>query len=470
VSYGKGSVPDGYVVRTFRVKVMATPAQTRRAKDLLVSGGDVWAWCIDRFHARIRDGLPNANSLTELWPDQRQHGPFRELTAHCAQDVTKAWSAAFFEVMKRRKKRERARLPLRKHWVVPVTWRKGEFELVAAKQGHRPRAVLKTARGLPNLLISLSHDHPYDPELARAVRLSEEAGALYLDITAWVAVAEAKVVPEKLAGVDPGIVHPLAIATGDQALLISGRAVRVEEFLHLEDQKARQKKMATKTGPRRAKAGQARRSGSRRWKALARSQRRAEAKDRRVVKLANNRAARLAAQFMVANQVSLAVIGNPTGIEKKPSGRQQNRRTGRWARAHQRDALCYRLEEVSIAAALTEERGTSSTCPSCATKATKKGRRLVCSNFACKKAHHRDIAGAQNMVTKLGHAPSEIARTEHRRVGSPARRDRRRHHYDADRGLARTRAAALAVQGAESLVAPRQRRARLVTTTFARGY
>jgi hypothetical protein len=158
-----------------------------------------------------------------------------------------------------------------------------------------------------------------------------------------------------VAGVDPGIIHPLAVATADQALLISGRAVRAEEFLHLEDQKARQRKMATKRSPLRAKAGQPRRTRSRRWKQLARSQRKAEARDRRVVKLAGNRAARLAAAFMVANHVSLAVIGDPTGIEKKASGRQQNRRTGRWARTHQRDALCYRLEEVGISAVLTED-------------------------------------------------------------------------------------------------------------------
>jgi len=156
---------------------------------------------------------------------------------------------------------------------------------------------------------------------------------------------------------------------------------------------------------------------------------------------------------MVANYVSLAVIGNPTGIEKKTSGRRQNRRTGRWARTHQRDALCYRLEEVSVQAALTEERGTSSVCPTCGAKAAKKGRRLVCTILACNKAHHRDVAGAQNMVTKLGHAPLRTAHTEHRRVGSPARRDRRRHLFDADRGLARTRAAAPSILGAESLAA-----------------
>jgi putative transposase len=355
MSFGKGPVSDGHVVRTFRVKVTATPAKKARAYSLLISGGDTWAWCIDRFHTRIRDGLPNANSMVQMWPDQKGHGPFGELSVHCAQDVTKAWSAAFFETMKRRKKGEQARLPLRKRWLVPVTWRKGEFALSAAYEDRRARAVLSSARGYAGLELTLSHDHPYDPELVRAVRLIEEAGELFMDITAWVAVAQATAVPEKVAGVDPGIIHPLAVATADQALLISGRAVRAEEFLHLEDQKARQRKMATKRSPLRAKAGQPRRTRSRRWKQLARSQRKAEARDRRVVKLAGNRAARLAAAFMVANHVSLAVIGDPTGIEKKASGRQQNRRTGRWARTHQRDALCYRLEEVGISAVLTED-------------------------------------------------------------------------------------------------------------------
>jgi hypothetical protein len=56
------------------------------------------------------------------------------------------------------------------------------------------------------------------------------------------------------------------------------------------------------------------------------------------------------------------------------------------------------------------------------------------------------------MVTKLGHVPPQIARTEDRRVGSPARRDRRRHLFDANRGLARTRAAVPSL-GAESLAA-----------------
>jgi hypothetical protein len=76
MSFGGGVVPDGYVVRGFRVKVAATTAKQRRALGLLVAGGDVWAWCNDRFHARLGAGLPNANSLGALWPEQKAHGPF----------------------------------------------------------------------------------------------------------------------------------------------------------------------------------------------------------------------------------------------------------------------------------------------------------------------------------------------------------------------------------------------------------
>ena len=134
----------GHVIRSYRVKVMSTPAKHERAKGLLVAGGDAWAWCIDRFHERIRAGLPNANSLSELWPDQKAHGPFGDLTAHCAQDLTKAWSAAFFETMRRRSAGEKARLPLKKRYVVPITWRKGEFSLRPATDHARARVELST--------------------------------------------------------------------------------------------------------------------------------------------------------------------------------------------------------------------------------------------------------------------------------------------------------------------------------------
>ncbi len=430
MSFGKGACPAGYVVRSFTTKVMSPESRKRRAHQMLVSGGDAWAWVIDRFHDRIREGLRAANSLVELWPDQKAHGAFGELTAHCAQDVAKAWSAAYFETVRRKNEGERARLPLRKRQLVPITWRKGEFVLV--KSEHRPRVELSTRRGTKNLTLAFASQLPYDPAQVRAVRLCEDsAGDLYLTFTAFVAVNDAGCDQAVLAGVDPGVIHPLAVASQAGHLLISGRAVRAEEFLHLKDQKARQRELARHRKPVRAHPGKPRQAGSRRWRQISKSSRRAEERSRRRVRLAADRAANLAAAHIVDKaRAGTVVIGDPKGIEAKNSGRVQNRRVGRWARTYTRDALRHRLEECAVRAVLTDERGTSSRCPACQWPATKQGRWLTCLDPNCRKRSHRDVAGARNMPSQLRHAPIGDALTEHRRVGSPTRRDKRRHLYE----------------------------------------
>ena len=59
-----------------------------------------------------------------------------------------------------------------------------------------------------------------------------------VDITAVVPVADPAAQgldPARVAGVDLGIIHPVAVVAGDGALLISGRAMRAEDRLHLAD-------------------------------------------------------------------------------------------------------------------------------------------------------------------------------------------------------------------------------------------
>jgi hypothetical protein len=94
VSFGGATIPEDCVARTFRVKVMSSPAKQRRAKEMLVAAGDTWAWTIDRFHRRRRADSPGSNSASDLWPEIRAHGSFGELTMHCAQDVAKCCSAS----------------------------------------------------------------------------------------------------------------------------------------------------------------------------------------------------------------------------------------------------------------------------------------------------------------------------------------------------------------------------------------
>ncbi len=154
-------------------------------------------------------------------------------------------------------------------------------------------------------------------------------------------------------------------------------------------------------------------------------------------------------------------VGDPRGVRRLDAGPVHNRRTHRWLLSYTTRALAYRLEECAVTVVLVDERGTSSHCPDCAAPAAKRGRVLACTNPSCNRLHHRDVAGARNIAGKAGHAPEPIARTEHRRVGQPARRDHRRHRYDdrnrsdqpAAAGPARTRAAEPATPGKESLAA-----------------
>jgi len=418
------------VIRSHRVKVMDNRGPMRRAHELLVSGGDAWCWAVDRSNRIFREGLPPANGASEMWADLKAHGPFGDLTTDSAQDVTRSWATAWFETAKKRKGGEAASYPTHKHYRMPVTWRRGRFSLSPPAPGRRARVTLTTRRGVPNLTLKLSHFHPYDPEQVRCVRLTEEAGDLFLVVTAWVGVEQAQVDPEKVGGADPGIIHPWAVSSGEDALLISGRAIRAEEALHLSDSKGRQKKASRCRQPVRARHGKPRQEGSRRQRRYARAQREREARSRRKIRQELNRAANEVKSFLVETGTGTLAIGNPSGVEKKNSGRVQNRRTGRWMQAPAAAVVTWRCEEAGVHSEKVNERGTSSTCPLCGSPATKRGRKLTCRNPLCGASHHRDIAGSQNISTRLGATPTEVISVMHRRIGQPKRRDRRRQLWD----------------------------------------
>jgi transposase len=96
-------------------------------------------------------------------------------------------------------------------------------------------------------------------------------------------VAQARAGAGRVAGVDLGIIHPYAVAGPDgQALLVSGRAIRAEHHLHLQDTKARRRAVARRA-PR---PGQ---RGSRRWRRHRRRQRAAEARHARRVRQARTK-------------------------------------------------------------------------------------------------------------------------------------------------------------------------------------
>jgi IS605 OrfB family transposase len=226
--------------------------------------------------------------------------------------------------------------------------------------------------------------------------------------------------------VDLGIIHPYAVITEQAGLLISGRALRAENYLHLGDQQGRSARAARRA----PKPGQ---HGSRRWRRHRYRARRAEARHRRRIHQAQHEAAKQVVAFAVRHQVGTLLIGDPKGITNESAGKLQNFRRRQWRRTHLVQALRDKAERASIVVRLVDERGTSSTCPACRQRVHKpNGRRFICTH--CKYQGHRDLVGAYNIAAKHGGGSTSTALpvlVEHRRAGVvPARRDRRRHLQD----------------------------------------
>src|SRR6266508_2082638 len=412
------------VHRTARIRLRSTRRQTRRCYGLLRSAGDVWAWQLDTNRQRRQQGETAISNYQALCRQLTSVDPFGELSVTGARSVLRRYADAWHQAAKRRKAGQQdAGFPRRKRALVPVRCYHGTFTI----QGQRVR--LPVARGQPELWVRLARPLPYPPEQVRAVTLLADGGRLWLAVTAAVPVQHHDLDPGRVAGVDLGIIHPYAVATEDTGLLVSGRAIRAESWLHRADQQARQAKAARRAPTR----GQ---RGSRRWRRHRARLRRMEARHRRRIHHAHHQAARQVIAFAVQRRVGTLVVGDPTGITAQDAGRVQNLRLRQWRRTHLLQALRDKAELAGIAVRLVDERGTSSTCPACRQRASKPtGRRFQCRH--CGLAGHRDLVGARNIAAKAGGGPTSVGLptlVEHRRAGIvPARRDRRRHLDDRRR-------------------------------------
>jgi transposase len=274
------------VYRTARVGLRVTAGQRRRCFGLLVSAADVWSCVLDLARWRRQDGLPPVTGYQELCRELAAAGPgtFGELDSTGARSVLRRYSDAWFATAKRRKGGESsARYPRRKRRLQPPRYYQGTFTL----DGRRLR--LPVARGCPPLWVRLDRDVPYPAGQVRSVTLISEGGRLWVEVTAEVPVATyppgAGPDAARVAGVDPGIIHPFAVAGPDgHGLVVSGRAIRAETRLHLSDTKQRAKATARRSPP----PGRAR---SRRWNKTRARQRDREAAHRRRVRQAQHEAA-----------------------------------------------------------------------------------------------------------------------------------------------------------------------------------
>jgi IS605 OrfB family transposase len=418
------AAPPRLVHRTALIRLRLTHRQANRCYGLLRSAGDLWAWLLDSNRQRRHKGEPAISNYQTLCRELAKSDGFGELSTVAARSVLRRYADAWFQAANRRKAGQQdAGFPRRKRALVPVRFYHGTFLLVGT------RVRLPVARGQPQLWVRLARPLPYPDAEVRAVMLLAEGGRLWLAVTAAVPVQQHDLDPGRAAGVDLGIIHPYAVVTHDAGLLLSGRAIRAENWLHRTDQRARQARAARRA----PKPGQ---RGSRRWRRHRARVRRTEARHRRRIHHAHHQAAKQVIAFAVGHQVRTLVVGHPKGITDNDAGRVHNWRLRQWRRTSLLQALQDKAERAGIAVRLVDERGTSSTCPACRQRVpTPKGRRFHCPH--CGLQWHRDLVGAANIAAKAGGGPTSVGLPtliEHRRVGIvPARRDRRRHLHDRRR-------------------------------------
>jgi IS605 OrfB family transposase len=299
---------------------------------------------------------------------------------------------------------------------------------------------LPVARGCPPLALRLTREVPYPESSVRSVTLFNVGPKLFVDVTAEISVAGydegTGPDPERVAGVDLGIIHPFAVASERGGLLVSGRAIRAEHRLHLAEKKGR----ARAVSRRAPKRGQA---GSRRWRRYRAKTRRLEERHRRRVAQANHEAARAVVDFAVKEGIGTLVVGDPRGLLAKNAGKRQNLAVNNWRPGQLIGALSDKASQAGIDVELVDERGTSSTCPNCQKRVAKpKGRRFFCPT--CRLVAHRDVVGAVNIAPRGSRGggtfdPSGLE-IMHRRAGrhlpGRTRRDPRRVAMDHHRDLA----------------------------------
>ena len=431
-----GDRQSAVVHRTARIGVRCSRAQADRLYGLLRDAGDVWAALVDLNRDRQQRQAPpevNFQALCRQLTGVAVGG----LSRHCAEQVLRRYTDAWHETARRKRRGEDARYPRRKRRLVPVRWRHGGFSV--AGDGRRVR--LAVARGQERLDVRLARPIPYPAAAVRSVTLVHDEGRLWLDVTAAVPVADHGLDPDRVAGVDIGLIHPYAVAGPDaQGLLVSGRALRGEARLHLEDTKRRSTKTAGRAPPPGATA-------SRRWRQHRSAQRNAEHRHRRRVRQAHHEAAGAVIAWAVQQRVGTIRVGDLATILDAPAGPAQRWRTREWRHGHLLDVLRDKAAAAGIAVEIVDERGTSSTCPQCGARHKANGRRFICGT--CGLSGHRDLVGAANIARRTsGGAPGadrpQPADTttglpmvvKHRRAGThlpgrgSARRDRRRHLWD----------------------------------------
>ncbi len=226
------------------------------------------------------------------------------------------------------------------------------------------------------------------PDGVHTCELMWRAGRYVLSLTTEYLEAT-PVATGKIAGVDIGEIHPVALCVEDgTGLVVSGREVRSVK-------RRRNKELGNLS-----RALSRCKKGSRRWKKLWRARGKLRTKTDRQVRDLLHQATRKAVGWCVDNNVAELVIGNPAGVEQntkkqKRLSRKVRQKVSQMETGRIKQYLGYKAKEAGITTCLVGERGTSRDCPVCGRANRSAGRIYQC---ACGFTSHRDGKAAFMMI------------------------------------------------------------------------
>lgn len=270
-------------------------------------------------------------------------------------------------------------------------------------QGERMR--LARARGLPPIEVNLPAELAGLPADAfREARLVwDRVSRRYY----WHVVVEDGRPPEpppgsKVAAGDPGEVHPMALTDGEEAVVISARALRAIHQYTAKRLAAIQKKQARQ------------KKGSRRWKRLQRRKAKFLAQQKRRARDVEHKASRAVVDWAAARGIGTLALGDVRDVaDGKRLHAQSQQKVGLWSHGRQRWYITYKAAAAGIQVALVNEAYSSQTCPECGSRHKPTGRTFRCP--ACGFVSPRDIVGSANILSRylygtVGHVrpPPEV--------------------------------------------------------------
>jgi putative transposase len=359
------------------VPVRLSRVQWAIARDARLEAGRLWTRLV-RVHRYIR-------RRRWSWPTETA------LKAHCkgrfalhsqtVQAIIEKFCANIEATRERRKADKRIRYPYKdKRYFNPI-W-KGQ-----AMKRSGDRLMLPMGKGRAPLGIRISGG-------ARHEIVQAELGFKDLFITYRVP-HEAPASPgEKVAGADPGIVNALALSTGEESLVISGRGIR-----SIKQQRDKQVAEIQEKISRCEK-------GSARWRTLMAAKHKVQGRAKRRIRDALHKITRAAVDWCVTAGVGVVALGDPEGAQRHtrrgPSRKRRSRRMAqqlsRWEFGRQAFYLGYKLAAVGVALAPVLEQHTSQTCPCCGRRSKVRGRVYRCRY--CVFVAPRDVVGAVNIKNR----------------------------------------------------------------------